>query len=264
MRTEENARLDKQLQKVEAMVRDLHAHNSRRYSSSTSSETHRDVGNLHDDYRDTLRAVSQQKKLAILGSQQAENDEQFQEWNDICSQLEIIHRRVLNTIERTVNSTAQRREGPYTSQISLNRVLASRATVATSPSFRPLYRIETDDSGFFENLPPLHEEKEVGSVEETPGSIPTNATPLTPSSLLFRRPSSVHINDLRNWSPRSSVDSISYIPQPGSSQRDRTASVTSSEVSLSVLHSHWQTVEFGGWVKMSVFYSLDLLDQVAC
>ncbi|KAL1964299.1 hypothetical protein VTN77DRAFT_7119 [Rasamsonia byssochlamydoides] len=249
-RTEENTRLDKQLQKVEAMVRDLHAR-TRRYSSSTSLETNPDA---ESPYQSILRAVSQQKALAILGSQQAENDEQLQEWNDICSQLEFIHRRVLNTIERTVNYTAQRREGPQTSQISLNRVLASRSTVDTPPSFRPPHRVETDDGGFCESLPPLREEKKV-AVEKASGThsadpIAANATPLTPSSILFKR-TSAQVNDHRGWSPRSSVDSVSYFPQPDSPQRLRTSSITSSEISLAVFHSHWQAVEFGGWVKIS-------------
>jgi DNA anti-recombination protein RmuC len=129
------------------LAQDLRAHTRR--ASAASSSTDVALQNTYSDYESTLRTVSELQSLAVQGSQQAESDDQLQEWNNICSQLEMVHRRVLNTIERTVNSTAQSHEGSQTSLISLNRVLAARRNVVTSPSLYPIARNNTGDSGFF-------------------------------------------------------------------------------------------------------------------
>lgn len=251
------------LYSVEAMVKDLHS--SQHLPATVSPEIQANVQrrSQHEDYESILQAVNEQKSLALLGTEEAGNGETLQEWNDILSQLEFIHRRVLNAAERTANSTAQRRSGSISYQISLNRMLTARTSVASSSPTLPARR-DTDDSGFYD-LTPVREES--GGLDENsfhnlsakpsplplhavPHSAPSNIVPMTPSSLLKTRALSVYTQERPHFSPRSSTESLFTGHAPHSAQRSRAFSYSSSDASISTVPSRWENVEMDGWVKL--------------
>lgn len=203
----------------------------------------------------------------MVETKQADNDGTLQEWNDILDHLEVIHRRVLNAAERTANFTAQQRTSSASDQISLNRMLTPHHILGSSPTLRPISRVETGDSGFFE-LAPLPEESsglteafvQSGTLTEatassSPGVATRNRASLTPSMLFQRRRtssvSSANTLDVeRPPGSSSSIESISTPSIPLSSYNHRrTSSTTSSEISFP---STWNLVQLSGWVKWRV------------
>ncbi|EED18647.1 hypothetical protein TSTA_123760 [Talaromyces stipitatus ATCC 10500] len=277
-RIKEDSNVNKRLSNVEAMVKDLHS--NRRLSNTGSPDTLPRSPRMHyqrqndtdyEDYEAIFRALNEQKRLALMETERADNDDTLQEWNDILDHLEIISRRVLNAAERTASSTAQRRTGSASYQIKLNRMLTPHHTIGTPPSLRPIQRTDTHDSGFAEMLPqalaPLPEESSglseafaqsahvVKPVQPQSSFLPDGMVehykPMTPNTLLKQRTLSVSSLSRPVLSPSSSAESVgaSTAPFSRSPRQSRTFSMSSSEVSFSAGVSHWQTIQFDGWVK---------------
>jgi hypothetical protein len=253
------------------MVKDLHS--ERCFSSSITGSPNippntqhyqHQQENGHEDYEFIFQALKEQQRLALMETEQADDDEKLQEWNDILSHLEFIHRRVLNAAERTANATAQRRTGSASYQISLNHMLTPRHTVGTSPSLRPIGRVDTQDSGFFD-LAPVREESsgltegfvQSGTIASSSSEVVAeNRVPLTPRALLLK-PRTMSVNNIIERpapSPASSNESISTATVPPSRSHSRTTSISSSEVSFPSALLHWEAIQLNGWMKWFVLY----------
>ena len=173
----------------------------------------------------------------------------------ICNQLDLIYLRVANTIKRKVNSTAQRRELVPSSHanITMNRVFAGHPRTSP-PSFRPVSRIDSLDSGYFDALSPLHEELSSSQelVEEVQPAEPRGTRPVSTASqttlVPSEWPSPRRVNS-KGTNPRSSLESIPSILPPQAS-RKRTLSTTSTATNISPFQSSFVSIPLTGWVKM--------------
>lgn len=276
----EDVKINKRLSDMEAMVKDMHS--DRRLSATGSPEIaprsphiqqQRQNEAGYEDYQAIFKTLNEQKRLALMETERPDNDDNLEEWNDILDHLEMISRRVLNAAERTASSTAQRRTGSVSEQISLNRMLTPHHTMGTPPALRPLHRRDTNDSGYAEMLPPalapVREESsglnegfvQSGNLDKyvypsssfSEGMIEYH-TPITPKSLLRQRTLSVNSISRPVISPSSSSESVaaSTVPTSHSPRQSRTFSMSSSEVSFSSTVLHWQVIQFSGWVKWYV------------
>lgn len=254
------------------MPSNLPAHLDRGVSFSFPIDT--GITYATDRYHAILAAVERQREFAMLERSRAEAGED-EEWEAICDQLDLFHRRVLNAIERKANLSAQQRNGSWPSHFELNKALLSRSTIESS-----LKRASTEnDVCYYEStspLPPLYEESgyrfETGSTTSTA----TRSVSPLPSVFSFNPPS--------RTATTSTVDSIdplmvnSNVPpmkrRPSSTTRQEkwkyehklqpTSPISpSSETELSHRPSfasfnesggqrNWKPVKLDGWVKVYV------------
>lgn len=123
------------------------------------------------------------------------------------------------------------------------------------PSFRPVSRIDSHDSGYFEALSPLHEELSSSQelVEEAQPAESKDTRPLSTASqttlVPSEWPSPRRVNS-KSTNPRSSVESIQSILPPRAS-RKRTLSTASTTTSISLAQSSFVSIPLTGWVKIS-------------
>lgn len=148
--------MGQRLQGVERMVHELHSeampltrtYPLQRVGSIPSSGLGISDGSSPDGdrYHIMLEAVERQREYALLQRALAETGND-QEWETICDQLDRFHRRVLNVIERKMNSSAQHScRSEYGSQsendIELNRTLLnmSRGSLMSPSNENQAYR----------------------------------------------------------------------------------------------------------------------------
>lgn len=257
------------------MPSNLPAHLDRGVSFSFPIDT--GITYATDRYHAILAAVERQREFAMLERSRAEAGED-EEWEAICDQLDLFHRRVLNAIERKANLSAQQRNGSWPSHFELNKPLLSRSTLESS-----LKRASTEnDVCYYEStspLPPLHEESgyrfETGSTTSTatrsaspllsvfsfnpPSRTTTTSTvdsidPLMVNSNVLpmkRRPSSTTRQE--KWKYEHKFQPTSTISPSSETEPSHRPSFASSNESGG--QRNWKPVKLDGWVKVYVVQS---------
>ncbi|PGH01447.1 hypothetical protein GX51_05255 [Blastomyces parvus] len=279
---EKTAGIGKRLMSMEKMLAELRAEST---LMPISAPTHLargvsfsfpiDAGITYatDRYQAILTAVERQREFAMLERNRAEAGED-EEWETICDQLDLFHRRVLNAIERKANASAQHGNGSWASHYELNKALLSQNATAA-----PLKRASTENDASYHEptspLPPLYEESgdrfEAGSTVSTvtastsplpsvfsfnpPSRTTTTSTvdsidPLmvnTNVSGMKRRPSStIRREKLKHEEQKLQTRSpISPSSETESSHRPSFASSTGSGG-----QRNWKTLQLDGWVKV--------------
>ncbi|KAL2364822.1 hypothetical protein RJZ56_002240, partial [Blastomyces dermatitidis] len=90
-----------------------------------------------DRYQAILAAMERQMEFAMLERNRADTGED-EEWETICGQPDLFHRRVLNAIEPKANASAQHGNGSWPSHHEFNKALLSQNAIET-----PLKRAST-------------------------------------------------------------------------------------------------------------------------
>ncbi|OJD13445.1 hypothetical protein AJ78_06099 [Emergomyces pasteurianus Ep9510] len=226
-----------------------------------------------DRYQAILATVERQREFAMLERNRADAGED-EEWETICDQLDLFHRRVLNAIERKANSSVQHRNGYWPSHFELNKALLSRSAINA-----PLKRVSTENNACYleptSPLPPLHEEGgyrfEAGSTIST---VSQSTSPL-PSVFSFSAPSrtattstvdsidplmvDTNVSDMKHRPPSSTtrqgnrnyerklqaISPTSPLSDTESSHRPSFASSNGSGGQRS-----WKALQLSGWVKI--------------
>ncbi|WEW57638.1 hypothetical protein PRK78_003105 [Emydomyces testavorans] len=173
---DKTSQIGETLRSVERMVHEIHAESishthlhplSRTHSISVSAGQSKAPS--HDRYETMLEAVERQRNFAMLERSLAGNADD-REWENICDQLDLFHRRVLNAIERKANASAQ--QGGFTgnSTIQLNRALLSH-NLTNSPLPPDTHKAHLGQADFHRSTGQFHGDTSTtlkfGSVDST-------------------------------------------------------------------------------------------------
>ncbi|KAI1974544.1 hypothetical protein LOZ53_002744 [Ophidiomyces ophidiicola] len=195
LQRDKTSQIGQRLQSMERMVHEIHAESTlhtrlnplARTQSIQISTDHCD-DEPHDRYQTMLEAVERQRDFALLERSLADNRDD-REWDSICDQLDLFHRRLLNSIERKASSYAQQRETHSHLPIQLNKALLSH-TAGHFPFSNDPSNSKSAYDGFDAPTSRFHEVSHSELRAESTASAITDLDSPVPSIFSFRKRSS--------------------------------------------------------------------------